>query len=162
MPDHCADQNHLQCPRFVPLSSSVQRAARALARRFDDAFAAGWTDQRPVLTADGAQPALASAHGPGVVASRHGPNDADRRLKPLERRGLVIVAIDAVDRRAPHAPDAGRANVAGRRGEIGAPTHAEIERLLDGPVRTGRADRRALSDRIAMTIGGRVASGTAR
>jgi DNA-binding MarR family transcriptional regulator len=75
-------------------------------------------------------------------------------LKPLERRGLVSVLVDAADRRARrmHLTPAGRTVLAAAV-PIWEATHAETERLLGAfsPDRL-RADLRALSSPgIAMT-----------
>lgn len=77
----------------------VQRAARALARRFDDAF-------RPVGITHGQFSLLMSLNRPQPARMRDvaGLLAMDRttltaNLKPLERRGLVEVAADPADRR---------------------------------------------------------------
>jgi DNA-binding MarR family transcriptional regulator len=77
----------------------VQRAARALARRFDDAF-------RPVGITHGQFSLLMSLNRPQPARMREVANllAMDRttltaNLKPLERRGLVEVAPDPADRR---------------------------------------------------------------
>lgn len=77
----------------------VQRAARALARRFDEAF-------RPSGLTSGQFSLLMSLNQP------HPPRISDvaallamdrttltANLKPLERRGLVVVQVDPDDRR---------------------------------------------------------------
>src|ERR1700760_449407 len=77
----------------------VQRAARALARRFDDAL-------RPVGLTNGQFSLLMSLNRPepAGMASVAELLAMDRTtltaaLKPLERRGLVKVTADHVDRR---------------------------------------------------------------
>jgi len=77
----------------------VQRAARALARRFDEAF-------RPVGITHGQFSLLMSLNRPQPARMRDvaGLLAMDRttltaNLKPLERRGLVEVAPDPADRR---------------------------------------------------------------
>src|SRR5262245_66574027 len=78
----------------------LQRAARVLARRFDEALRPlGLTSWQFSLLMALNQPAAPSV---GSVASVLG---ADRTtltaaLKPLQRRGLVTVAVDADDRRS--------------------------------------------------------------
>lgn len=77
----------------------VQRAARALARRFDDALRpAGLTSgqfslmmglNRPVPPTIGSVAALLAMDRTTLTAA----------LKPLERRGLVTVSVDPQDRR---------------------------------------------------------------
>src|ERR1700678_155382 len=78
----------------------VQRAARALARRFDEAF-------RPVGLTQGQFSLLTSLNRPepptmGAVADLLALDRTTltANLKPLERRGLVRVAVDAHDRRS--------------------------------------------------------------
>lgn len=77
----------------------VQRAARALARRFDEAL-------RPVGLTNGQFSLMMALNRP--VPASFGPLAAllamDRTtltaaLKPLQRRGLVDIAVDPADRR---------------------------------------------------------------
>ena len=98
-------------PRAIPYKATllvrdaclclhVQRAARALARRFDDALRpAGLTNgqfslmmslNRPDPPSVGSVAALLAMDRTTLTAA----------LKPLERRGLVKVSIDADDRRS--------------------------------------------------------------
>lgn len=85
--------------RDACLCLHVQRAARAMARRFDDAL-------RPVGLTNGQFSLLMSLNRP--EPARIGDVSAllamDRttltaNLKPLERRGLVKVSVDKEDRR---------------------------------------------------------------
>lgn len=78
----------------------VQRAARALARRFDDAF-------RPLGLTNGQFSLLMSLNRPEPpdMASVAALLAMDRTtltaaLKPLQRRGLLHIAADPEDRRA--------------------------------------------------------------
>src|SRR5580700_4648284 len=78
----------------------VQRAARALARRFDEAL-------RPVGLTNGQFSLMMSLNRPEPpgMASVASLLAMDRTtltaaLKPLERRGLVKVAADPLDRRS--------------------------------------------------------------
>src|ERR1700730_4227053 len=78
----------------------VQRAARTLARRFDEAL-------RPVGLTNGQFSLMMSLNRPapagmGPVAALRGWARTPRpaALKPLERRGLVTVAADPADRRS--------------------------------------------------------------
>lgn len=78
----------------------VQRAARALARRFDEAF-------RPLDLTSGQFSLLMSLNRlePPNMAQLSEVLAMDRttltaNLKPLERRGLVTVTVDAQDKRA--------------------------------------------------------------
>src|SRR3954447_22082312 len=77
----------------------AQRAARALARRFDDAL-------RPAGLTSGQFSLLMSINRPeapplGSVATLLAMDRTTltANLKPLERRGLVDIAMDAKDRR---------------------------------------------------------------
>src|SRR5471030_1633090 len=85
--------------RDTCLCLHVQRAARALARRFDEAL-------RPVGLTNGQFSLLMSLNRPEPAGM--GPVAAllavDRTtltaaVKPLERRGLVKVSVDPADRR---------------------------------------------------------------
>jgi DNA-binding MarR family transcriptional regulator len=125
----------------------LQRAARALARRFDAAL-------RPVGLTSGQFSLLMSLNRaePPTMGQVSALLAMDRttltaNLKPLERRGLVTVTLDANDRRARRmrlTPD-GR-QVLAAAVPIWEATHADAERLLGGssPDRL-RADLRALS-----------------
>jgi DNA-binding MarR family transcriptional regulator len=82
------------------LSLHLQRAARAVARRFDDAF-------RPLGLTSGQFSLLMALSRPtpwrmgelaGMLAMDRTTLTAN--LKPLERRGLVTVAVDENDRRS--------------------------------------------------------------
>jgi DNA-binding MarR family transcriptional regulator len=125
----------------------VQRAARALARRFDEAF-------RPLDLTNQQFSLLMSLNRPeppgmGPVASLLAMDRTTltAALKPLERRGLVKVKVDPEDRR-------GRLLVLTSAGErllarampIWTCTHEEIEaRLADGGAELLRGNLSALS-----------------
>ena len=86
--------------RDTCLCLHVQRAARAVARRYDDAL-------RPMRLTNGQFSLLMSlnrAEAPsiGSVAALLGMDRTTltANLKPLERRGLVKVAVDPADRRS--------------------------------------------------------------
>ena len=86
--------------RDTCLCLHVQRAARALARRFDEAL-------RPVGLTNGQFSLLMSLNRPepaglGGVANLLAMDRTTltAALKPLERRGLLTVAADPKDRRA--------------------------------------------------------------
>lgn len=115
----------------------VQRAARALARRFDEAL-------RPVNLTNGQFSMLMSLNRPkpATMSSVADLLAMDRTtltaaLKPLERRGLVHVAPDPEDRRARllTLTPKGKALLA-RAVPIWQITHAELESKLPG----GNAD----------------------
>ena len=117
--------------RDTCLCLHVQRAARALARRFDEAL-------RPVGLTNGQFSLLMSLNRPeppsiGSVAALLAMDRTTltAALKPLERRALVRVAPDPADRRSRHLSltAAGRRLLA-RAVPIWEATHAAIEALL--------------------------------
>jgi DNA-binding MarR family transcriptional regulator len=120
--------------RFVRdacLCLHLQRAARALARRFDEAF-------RPLGLTSGQYSLMMSLNRrePPSIGSVASLLAMDRTtltaaLKPLQRRRLVTVMIDADDRRSRRLKltGAGRALLA-RAVPAWRRTHAEIERAL--------------------------------
>ncbi|HTZ79305.1 MAG TPA: MarR family transcriptional regulator [Stellaceae bacterium] len=125
----------------------LQRAARVVARRFDEAL-------RPLDLTNGQFSLLMSLNRPepasmGSVAALLAVDRTTltANLKPLERRGLLTVAVDPTDRRSRRLSltAAGRALLAAAV-PVWRRTHAAIERLLPGsdPDRL-RADLRALS-----------------
>ena len=106
---------HTDCARELPLAAThqvrdaclclhVQRAARALARRFDEVL-------RPLDLTQGQFSLLTSLNRPeppsiGSVAALLAMDRTTltANLKPLERRGLVKVAVDKAGQTQP-APD---------------------------------------------------------
>jgi DNA-binding MarR family transcriptional regulator len=125
----------------------VQRAARALARRFDDAL-------RPVGLTNGQFSLLMSLNRPkppamGAVASLLAMDRTTltAALKPLERRGLVRVMADRLDRRSRLMTlTANGRRVLQRAVPIWERTHREVEGLLvDGNPDGLRNNLRALS-----------------
>ena len=109
----------------------VQRTARALARRFDDAF-------RPIGLTQGQFSLLTSLNRavPPTVGDVAALLALDRttltaNLKPLERRKLVKVKVDADDKRSRRIilTPAGRTVLAAA-APIWKRAHAEAERLL--------------------------------
>ncbi|HET8729336.1 MAG TPA: MarR family winged helix-turn-helix transcriptional regulator [Alphaproteobacteria bacterium] len=125
----------------------AQRAARALARRFDDAL-------RPVGLTSGQFSLLMSLNRPkppsiGSVAALLGMDRTTltANLKPLERRGLLETSVDPDDRRGRllTLTAAGR-TVLRSAVPIWKRTHAEAERLLvQTDAETVRSGLRALS-----------------
>ncbi|MGB7284774.1 MAG: MarR family winged helix-turn-helix transcriptional regulator [Candidatus Acidiferrum sp.] len=125
----------------------VQRAARALARRFDDAL-------RPVGLTNGQFSLLMSLNRPKpagmtAVASLLAMDRSTltAALKPLRRRKLVRMLADPADRRSRlmMLTPKGRKALA-RAVPIWRKTHAAVERLLrDGQGARLRTDLRALS-----------------
>jgi len=123
----------------------VQRAARALARRFDEAL-------RPLGLTNGQFSLMMSLNRPlppgmGSVASLLAMDRTTltAALKPLERRGLVVVSVDPADKRGRlmALTSAGRRLLA-RATPIWERTHAQVEdRLADGDLL--RSGLRALS-----------------
>ena len=124
----------------------MQRAARALARLFDDAF-------RPIELTNGQFSLMMSL-------SRGEPKPMGRiadvltmdrttltaALKPLTRRGLVSVIVDPDDKRSRllTLTPAGRALLAEAL-PIWRRTHAAVERQLAGDADRLRADLKTLS-----------------
>jgi DNA-binding MarR family transcriptional regulator len=109
----------------------LQRAARSLARRFDEAF-------RPLELTNGQFSILMSLNRPepppmGPVADLLAMDRTTltAALKPLERRGLVRIAQDKIDRRSRILilTANGRALLA-RAAPIWKRTHAEIDERL--------------------------------
>jgi DNA-binding MarR family transcriptional regulator len=133
--------------RDTCLCLHLQRAARALARRFDDAL-------RPLGLTSGQYSMMMALNRPqppniGAVASvlAMDRTTLTAALKPLHRRRLVSVMVDPDDKRSRRLKltPAGRALLA-RAVPVWRRTHAEIDRLLPpaGPDRL-RRDLRALS-----------------
>src|SRR5690349_8880225 len=133
--------------RDTCLCLHLQRAARAVARRFDAAF-------RPLGLTSGQFSLLMSLNRPepptmGSVAALLAMDRTTltANLKPLERRGLVRVRVDPADRRSRRLvlTAAGRALLA-TAVPIWRDTHAAIDRLLPrSDPEDLRADLRALS-----------------
>ncbi|HYC17900.1 MAG TPA: MarR family transcriptional regulator [Pseudolabrys sp.] len=119
--------------RDACLCLHVQRAARALARRFDEVL-------RPLDLTHGQFSLLMSLNRPeppsiGSVAALLAMDRTTltANLKPLERRGLVKVSIDKEDQRGRRLTitAAGRALLA-RAFPLWRQTHAAVERLVTG------------------------------
>jgi DNA-binding MarR family transcriptional regulator len=133
--------------RDTCLCLHLQRAARAVARRFDAAL-------RPLRLTSGQFSLLMSLNRPQAasISDVSALLAMDRttltaNLKPLERRGLVTVTVDDADKRMRRLTltPAGRALL-----DAAVPvwrrTHAEIDHLLAEPTPDQlRADLRALS-----------------
>lgn len=126
----------------------VQRAARALARRFDDAF-------RPLGITHGQFSLLMSLNRPaparmGAIATLLAMDRTTltANLKPLARRGLVLVSVDPEDRRSRMlalTPAGGKLLAAAL--PIWKRSHGELERKIakvSDPDRL-RSDLRALA-----------------
>lgn len=109
----------------------VQRAARALARRFDEALRArNLTNGQFSLLMSVNRPAPPSM---AAVASLLAVDRTTltAALKPLERRGLVTVTIDAADRRSRLIALTSKGmRLLARAVPIWRRTHKEIESLL--------------------------------
>ncbi len=119
--------------RDACLCLHVQRAARALARRFDQAL-------RPVDLTQGQFSLLMSLNRPeppnvGSVAALLAMDRTTltANLKPLERRGLVKIAVDKEDKRNRRLviTAAGR-GLLRKAYPVWERTHAETERMLAG------------------------------
>jgi DNA-binding MarR family transcriptional regulator len=131
--------------RDTCLCFHIQRAARAVARRFDEAF-------RPLGLTSGQFTLLMSLSrgeprnlGTVAAALAMDRTTLTANLKPLERRGLVRVRIDEADRRSRllSLTPSGRRLIAAAM-PLWRQTQAAIERLVVGPDRL-RSDLRALS-----------------
>ena len=133
--------------RDTCLCLHVQRAARALARRFDEAL-------RPLGLTNGQFSLMMSLNRPeppgiGTVADLLAMDRTTltAALKPLERRGLAAVTVDPADKRGRlmTLTPAGRRLLA-RATPIWQRNHAEIEaRLADGGPDLLRGNLRALA-----------------
>jgi DNA-binding MarR family transcriptional regulator len=133
--------------RDTCLCLHLQRAARAVARRFDAAL-------RPLGLTSGQFSLLMSLNRPESASIRNVSNllAMDRttltaNLKPLERRGLVTVRADDADKRTRRLTltPAGRALLSAAV-PVWRRTHSEIEPLLAEPTPDRlRTDLRALS-----------------
>src|SRR6185312_2658723 len=133
--------------RDTCLCLHVRRAARAVARRYDEAL-------RPLGLSNGQFSLLMSLNRPepasiGDVSSLLGMDRTTltANLKPLERRGLVAMTIDPTDRRSRHMAltPAGRTLLAAAI-PLWERAQEAIERLIPGADPEGlRADLRALS-----------------
>jgi DNA-binding MarR family transcriptional regulator len=131
--------------RDACLCLHLQRAARAVARRFDAAlrplgltsgqFSLLMSLNRPAAPAIGSVAALLAMDRTTLTAA----------LKPLQRRGLVAVAVGEHDRRSRHLSltHSGRALLAAAV-PVWQETHAAIERGLSDPDDL-RGDLRALA-----------------
>ena len=133
--------------RDACLCLHVQRAARALARRFDDAL-------RPLGMTNGQFSLLMSLNRPeppamAAVASLLAMDRTTltAALKPLQRRGLVQVKADPKDRRSRlMSLTAKGRRLLVRAVPVWRRTHLEIEALLhDGDPEHLRKNLRALS-----------------
>src|ERR1051326_8711938 len=125
----------------------VQRAARALARRFDEVFRPlDLTTQQSSLLMSLTRPAPPGMTAVASVLAMD-RTTLTAALKPLERRGLVAVTIDPDDKRGrliARLP-AGRRLLA-RALPIWQRTHAELDvRLGDGGADLLRDNLRALA-----------------
>ena len=119
--------------RDACLCLHAQRAARALARRFDEAF-------RPLDLTSGQFSLLMSLNRPepprlGSVAELLAMDRTTltANLKPLQRRGLVKIAVDKEDKRNRRLviTAAGRALLR-KAFPVWQKTHAEVEKSLTG------------------------------
>lgn len=125
--------------RDTCLCLHLQRAARAAARRFDEAF-------RPLGLTNGQFSLLMSLNRPdpprmGDVADflALDRTTLTANLKPLERRGLVEIRPDPGDRRSRRLKltEDGE-KLLGRAFPIWRDTHAEMDRLVADPERLRR------------------------
>lgn len=124
----------------------AQRAARALSRRFDEAF-------RPFGITSGQFSLLNGLNRPepptiGAVASllAMDRSTVTANLKPLERAGLVTIAVDTQDRRGRRVglTDAGR-DLLARATPVWISEHAAVEAELPADADALRAGLRAVA-----------------
>jgi DNA-binding MarR family transcriptional regulator len=124
----------------------AQRAARALSRRFDEAF-------RPLGITSGQFSLLNSMNRPrpptiGAIAAvlAMDRSTVTANLKPLERIGAVTVTVDPDDRRGRRAAltDAGRALLV-RATPVWIEEHARVEADLSGEADALRAGLRGVA-----------------
>ena len=133
--------------RDACLCLHMQRAARALARRFDDAL-------RPIALTNGQFSLMMSLNRPeppdmGAVASLLGMDRTTltAALKPLQRRRLLTITVNPADRRSRilALTPRGRELLA-RAVPVWKRTHVVVEALLpDGAPDRFRKNLRALS-----------------
>lgn len=131
--------------RDACLCLHAQRAARALARRFDIALKpAGLTSGQFSLLMSLNRPAPAKLSGVAALLAMD-RTTLTANLKPLERRGLVETAVDQADKRARllRLTPAGR-SVLAEALPIWRRLHAAIETTLSDPDHL-RAELNALS-----------------
>ena len=133
--------------RDTCLCLHLQRAARVVARRFDDALRPlGLTNGQFSLLMSLNRPQAASIDSVSAVLAMD-RTTVTANLKPLERRGLVSVMANDADKRRRHLTltPAGRALLTAAL-PIWRQTHAAIERQLPRSDPDGlRADLRAIS-----------------
>ncbi len=124
----------------------AQRAARALSRRFDEAF-------RPYGITSGQFSLMNGLNRPepptiGAVASllAMDRSTVTANLKPLERAGLVTIAVDTQDRRGRRVglTDAGR-DLLARATPVWISEHAAVEAELPADADALRAGLRAVA-----------------
>lgn len=130
--------------RDTCLCLHVQRAARALARRFDQALhPLGLTNGQFSLMMSLNRP-KAPGIGPVAELLAMDRTTLTAALKPLVRQGLVTIEVDPEDRRGRmlHLTAKGK-NLLSKAGPVWERTHSEVEAMLD----EGEPDhlRRALS-----------------
>jgi DNA-binding MarR family transcriptional regulator len=109
----------------------VQRAARALGRRFDEALrTVGLTNQQFSLLMSLNRPGPPGM-GPVAELLAMDRTTLTAALKPLERRGLVKIAVDPEDRRGRklHLTAQGKKLLA-EAAPVWERTHAEVEARL--------------------------------
>jgi DNA-binding MarR family transcriptional regulator len=132
--------------RDACLCLHVQRAARALARRFDLGLrAVGLTNGQfsLLMSLNRPEPATMASVASLLAMDR---TTLTAALKPLQRQGLATVVPDPGDQRARRlalTPE-GRRRLAAAV-PIWTSIHAEVEHLVDGGPEALRADLRSLS-----------------
>ena len=120
----------------------VQRAARARGRRFDEALRPAGLSHGPFSHLMSLNRLAPASVGPLAAHLAMDRTALTANLKPLERRGMVSVAVDSADRwgRLLTLTDAGHASLCAAL-PLWRRTHDEVERQLPprgrGRLRTG-------------------------
>jgi DNA-binding MarR family transcriptional regulator len=134
--------------RDTCLCLHAQRAARALARRFDEALRPlGLTNGQFSLMMSLNRPAPASMGSVAALLAMD-RTTLTAALKPLERRGLIRISVGETDKRSRlmSLTPAGE-DLLSRAAPIWTQTHREIDALLsDSDPERLRRDLRAISD----------------
>jgi DNA-binding MarR family transcriptional regulator len=128
------------------LCLNLQRAARSVARRFDDAFRRLEITSGQFSLLMALNRAAAPSIGEVSTALAMDRTTLTANLKPLARRGLIEVRVDAEDKRSRRIvlTASGRTRLA-RALPVWQRTHAAVDRLLARSPDALRADLRALS-----------------
>lgn len=133
--------------RDTCLCLHTQQAARAMARRFDQVLKPAGLNNGQFSLLMAISRREAANLGPLAEFLGMDRTTLTAKLKPLQRRGLLRIAIDEDDRRNRRIAitEAGR-NTLARALPLWTAAHAEIERLFDGGADRLRQDLRRLRE----------------